>query len=128
MDILWYNPTSTDAPLQLLRRRLSFRRTAPVRFHRRLGRSLVRLKLRDLGAIHVLHHLIGLPLLEAEAQPLVRVVLVVGLVLVVLDADEVGVLRLRVEREGDEGVDGGGLGDDLEGPGLEGVLARGGNS
>lgn len=66
----------------------------------------------------MLHDLIGLPLLEGEADAFVRVVLVVGLVLVVLDADEVGVLRGRVEGEGDEGVDGGGLGDEFEGPGL----------
>lgn len=64
----------------------------------------------------MLHHLIGLPFLEAEPQTLVRVVLVVSLVLVVLDADEVGVFGLGVEGEGDEGVDGGGFGDDFEGP------------
>lgn len=46
------------------------------------------------------------------------VVFVVGLVFVVLDADEVGVFGGRVEGEGDDGVDGGGFGDDAEGPGL----------
>lgn len=45
-----------------------------------------------------------------------RVVLVVGLVFVVLDLDEVAVDGGGVEGEGDEGVDGGGLGDDFEGP------------
>lgn len=46
------------------------------------------------------------------------VVFVVGLVFVVFDADEVGVFGCRVEGEGDKGVDGGGFGDDAEGPGL----------
>ena len=64
----------------------------------------------------MLHDLIRLPLLESETQPLVRVVLVVGLVLVVLDLDEVGVDGGGVEGEGDERVDGGGFGDDFEGP------------
>lgn len=81
-----------------------------------LRRALICLKLLHLGAVHVLHDLIGLPLLEAEAETLVRVVLVVGLVFVVLDLDEVAVDGGGVEGEGDEGVDGGGLGDDFEGP------------
>ncbi len=53
------------------------------------------------------------------------VVFVVGLVFVVLDADEVGVFGGRVEGEGDEGVDGGGFGDDAEGPGLRVELVKG---
>ena len=36
----------------------------------------------------------------------------------VFDADEAGVFGGGVEGEGDEGVDGGGFGDDFEGPGL----------
>ena len=70
----------------------------------------------DLGAVHVLDNIVGLPLLEAEARALVRVVLVVGLVLVVLDLDEVRVDSVRVKGERDEGVDRGGLGDEFEGP------------
>lgn len=72
----------------------------------------------DLLAVHVLHDLIGLPFLEAEAEAFVRVVLVVGLILVVLDPDEVGVDRFGIKGQADEGVDGGGFGDDFEGPGL----------
>lgn len=49
-----------------------------------------------------------------------RVVFVVGLILVVLDLDEVGIDGLGVERKADEGVDGGGFGDEAEGPGLWG--------
>ena len=45
-----------------------------------------------------------------------RVVLVVCLVLVVFDLDEVGVDGCGVEGKGDEGVDGGGFGDEFEGP------------
>ncbi len=52
------------------------------------------------------------------------VVFVVGLVFVVLDADEVGVFGGRVEGEGDDGVDGGGFGDDAEGPGLRVELVK----
>ncbi len=46
------------------------------------------------------------------------VVFVVGLVFVVFDAYEVAVFGCRVEGEGDESVNSGGLGDDFEGPGL----------
>ena len=81
-----------------------------------LPRPLIRLELQHLGAIHMLHDLIRLPFLEAEAQTLMRVVLIVGLILVVLDLDEVAVDGGRVEGEGDEGVDGGGFGNDFEGP------------
>ena len=81
-----------------------------------LASALVHLKLLHLRAIHELHNLIRLPFLEAEAQTFMRVILVVGLILVVLDLDEVAVNGGRVERERDESVDGGGFGDDFEGP------------
>ena len=81
-----------------------------------LPRPLIRLEFHHLGAIHMLHDLIRLPLLEAEAQTLMRVVLIVGLILVVFDLDEVAVDGGRVQGEGDEGVDSGGFGDDFEGP------------
>lgn len=81
-----------------------------------LAGPLIRFKLLHLRTIHMLHDLIRLPLLEGEAQPLVGVIFVVGLILVVLDLDEVAVDGGRVEGEGDEGVDGGGFGDDFEGP------------
>jgi len=83
---------------------------------RLLGSTLVLLKVLDLIAVHVLDNIVGLPLLEAETKALVRVVLVVGLILVVLDLDEVRVNGVWVERERDEGVDGGSLWDELEGP------------
>jgi hypothetical protein len=47
------------------------------------------------------------------------VILVICLIFMVLDADEVAVHGFWVEGEGDEGVDRGGLGNDLECPGLE---------
>ena len=80
--------------------------------------ALVLLKHLHLGAIHELHDLIGLPLLERKAEAFVAVVFVIGLVFVVFDTDEVGVCGGRVDREGDEGVDGGGFGNDFERPGL----------
>ena len=81
-----------------------------------LPRPLVRLKLLHLGTVHELHDLIRLPFLEAESQPLVRIVLVVCLILVVLDLNEVAVDGGRVERQGDEGVDGRRFRDDFERP------------
>jgi len=69
--------------------------------------------------IHMLGHLVRLPLLEFESNPLVAVILIICLIFMVLDADEVAVHGFWVEGEGDEGVDRGGLGNDLEGPGLE---------
>ena len=63
-----------------------------------LTRTLIRLKLLHLRAVHVLHNLICLPFLEAKPQTLVRVVLVIRLILVVLDLDEVAVDGGWVER------------------------------
>lgn len=48
------------------------------------------------------------------------VVFVIGLIFMVLDLDEIGVDGGGVEGERDEGVDGGGFGNDGEGPGLWG--------
>ena len=45
-----------------------------------------------------------------------RVVLVIRLIFMVLDLDEVAVDGGWVEGEGDESVDGGGLGDDFKSP------------
>ena len=56
--------------------------------------------------------------LERKPNTLVRVVLVVGLVLVVLDLDEVAVDGRRVQTQTDKRVDRGGLWDDLECPAL----------
>lgn len=49
------------------------------------------------------------------------VILIVCLILVVLDADEVAVYGFGVQGESDECIDGGGFGNDLEGPGLNPV-------
>lgn len=66
----------------------------------------------------MLHNIVGLPLLETEPETLVGIIFIVGLVLVVFDLDEVGVLGGGIKGEGDKRVDGGGLGDEFEGPGL----------
>jgi hypothetical protein len=84
-----------------------------------LTRRLIRLKHSNLLRIHVLGDLIRLPLLECEPKALMTVILVICLIFMVLDEDEVAVHGFWVEGEGDEGVDRGGLGNDLEGPGLE---------
>lgn len=66
----------------------------------------------------MLHNIIGLPLLKTEPETLVGIIFIVGLVLVVLDLDEVGVFGGGIKGEGDERVDGGSLGNKFEGPGL----------
>ena len=72
-----------------------------------------------LLAVHVLHDFVCLPFLEAKAYALVAVVLIVGLILVVLDADEIRVRRCRLEGEGYEGVDYGSFRNAFESPGLK---------
>ena len=54
-------------------------------------RSLISLKLLDLGAVHLLHDLISLPFFEAKTETLMRVVLVIRLIFVILDLDKVAV-------------------------------------
>lgn len=66
----------------------------------------------------MLHHRIGLPLLEAEPHALMRVVLIVSLVFMVFHLDEVAVDGVWGEGEGDERVDGGRFGEELECPAL----------
>ena len=55
------------------------------------ARSLISLKFLHLGAVHVLHNLVCLPLLKAETETFVRVVLVIRLIFVILDLDEITV-------------------------------------
>ena len=109
---------SWSPPLQILCRGISLSSATTILPNVLLPRAFIRFELLHLRAIHVLHHLIRLPFLEAEPQTLVRVVLVVRLVLVVLDLDEVAVDGGRVKRKRDERVDGGGFGDDFECPRL----------
>ena len=66
----------------------------------------------------MLSDLISLPFLEAEPNSFVAVIFVVGLVLVILDSDEVRVDSFRIEGERDESVDGGRFRDYFECPRL----------
>ena len=66
----------------------------------------------------MLDHIIRLPLLKMEPQPLMTVVLLVRLILVILDHHELGIPRLRVQAQAHETRDGGRLGDETERPGL----------
>lgn len=68
------------------------------------------------------YHIIGLPFLEAKAEPLVGVILIVGLILMVLDLDEIRIHSSWVKGEGDEGIDGGGFREEFESPRLESFL------
>lgn len=47
-----------------------------------------------------------------------RIIFVVGLILVILDLDEVRINSIRVQAQRDEGVDSGSFGDDFERPAL----------
>lgn len=51
--------------------------------------TLIGLESLYLLSIYMLCHLVGLPLLEAKANPLVRVVLIIRLIFVILDLDEI---------------------------------------
>ena len=83
-----------------------------------LASTLVLLKVLHLLRVHVLHNLISLPLLEREAHTLMRVIFVVGLILVILQLNEVGVDSRGIEGQGNESVNRGGLWNEFEGPGL----------
>jgi hypothetical protein len=104
--------------LEVLLRRVTLLITSAVLLHRLLCSTLVLLEVLDLLGVHVLHHSICLPLLETEAQSLVAVVFVVGLVLVVLHLAEIRVDGVGIEAEGYQCVDSGRLGNDLESPRL----------
>ena len=105
----------------MLHRRIPFRTTTTILPDLLLSSAFVRLELCDLGTVHVFHDIVRLPFLERETQSFVGVIFVIGLVLVILDADEVRIDRLRIQRQGDEGVDGRRLGNDLERPRLGAV-------
>lgn len=102
--------------LQVFLRRFSF--AIAILPHILFPGSLVGLKRSNLLRIHMLGHLIRLPFLEREPEPLVAVILIIRLILVVLYADEVTVYGFRIKRESDEGADRGGLGNYFEGPRL----------
>lgn len=88
-----------------------------------LASSLVGFERLNLSAVHVLRHLISLPLLESEAKSFMRIILVVRLIFVVLDPDEVAVDSFWVKRECHKSVDSCSLRNDLERPGL-GVVRK----
>jgi hypothetical protein len=56
-----------------------------------LAGIFIRFKRSHLSRIHMLGHLICLPLLERKSESLMPVILIICLILVVLDADEVAV-------------------------------------
>ena len=112
-------PPHFHADSHILDRRLALLPPTPVLPDMLLARALVLFKHGHLGAIHIFDDVIGLPLLEAEADALVRVVLIVGLVFVVLDLDELSVGGSGVERERDKRIDGRGFREQFEGPRLD---------
>lgn len=78
--------------------------------------TLISLESLHLFSIHMLSHLVSLPLLEAKPNPLVRVILIICLVFVVLDLDKIRIDGVRVKRERNKRIDSRSLGDDLECP------------
>jgi hypothetical protein len=83
-----------------------------------LIRPFILFKLLQLRRIHMLDHIIRLPLLEAKTHTLMTIILVVGLVLVVLDLHKLAVLCRGIQAQRHQTGDCGGLGDEAEGPGL----------
>ena len=77
--------------LQVLDWCVPFLRATPMLPDIFLSSLLVCLEQMDLFTVHVLHHRVRLPLLETEAETLMRVVLIVGLILVIFHLDEVTV-------------------------------------
>ena len=67
----------------------------------------------------MLSYLICLPLFEAEPNSFMRIVLVVRLVFVVLDANEFGIYSLGVQRKRNQCIDGRSLRYNTECPGLK---------
>lgn len=112
-----YHPFELPS-LQILLGSLSLLITSTILLHGFLGSVLVLLKVLHLFAIHVLHDIIRLPLLEAETETFMAVVLVVCLILMVLDLNKVRVYSVGIEGKRYEGVDGCCFGDDFEGPRL----------
>lgn len=83
-----------------------------------LRRALILLKLLQLGRVHMLHHMVRLPLLEVKPQPLMRVIFIVRLILMILDLHEIAIQRRGVQAQRHQAGDRGGFRDELEGPGL----------
>ena len=54
-----------------------------------MASTLISLERLHLFRIHMFSHLVSLPLLEAKANPFVRVVLIIRLIFVILDLDEI---------------------------------------
>jgi hypothetical protein len=63
--------------LETLLRRITLLITSPILPHGLLCSALILLKVLDLIGIHVAHHLVGLPLLEAKPDPLMAIILVI---------------------------------------------------
>lgn len=68
---------STGNQLETLLRRVPLLITSSILLHCLLPCPLVLLKVLDLLRVHVLHHCISLPLLEAETDPLMAIILVI---------------------------------------------------
>lgn len=103
---------------QIFHRRSSSLASTPIGPARLFAGILISFEHLYFKTIHILHDVIRLPLLKRRSEAFVRVVFVVGLVLVVLDANEIAVDSGRVKGQANEGVDDSRLGDDLERPRL----------
>jgi hypothetical protein len=99
-------------------RRVAFLRTRSILPNMLLRCILISLKFLKLRRVHMLHHVISLPLLEAKPQPLMTVILIIGLILVILNLHEVAILGRRVQRQRDEPGDSRCLWDQTERPRL----------
>lgn len=75
--------------LQVPNRCIAFCLATTIFLRMHMAFALISLESLYLLSIYMLGHLVGLPLLEAKANPLVRVILIIRLVFVILDLDEI---------------------------------------
>lgn len=102
--------------LQILNRCITFCLAATILLRLHMPFTLISLESLHFLSIHMFSHLISLPLLEAKANPLVRVILIIRLVFVILDLYEIRIDSIRVKRERNKRIDRRRLGNDLECP------------
>lgn len=80
--------------------------------------ALILLEFFELGRVHVLYHVVRLPLLETETHSFMTVIFVVCLVFVILDLHKLAVLGRRIQTKRYQTGNGSCLGNQTEGPGL----------
>jgi hypothetical protein len=113
-----FKPTSSASRREIPLRRTPLLLPRPIRPNTLLRRPPIRLKLLQLRRVHMLNHMIRLPLLERKPQPLMAIVLVIRLILVILDLHELVRPRRGIQAQAHEPRDCSRLGQQPECPRL----------